>query len=320
MVNNVTLFEAFLNRHDDTAWSEVIASLLPSIHPVDRAATRIWFAFFPAKLAMTLKNSPDPATVVRELQLLGKYRLEDQADSSAEFLYGHRYWPLVKSAVLEHASAANTPSLALAEQILEVARQTAERLAVDASLLVGITAVAFMTLQQVGYETFRRPMSLTPNPKWTKSPDRILEERNKVEDKGWFGFLKSVNKRFTVTFRENDPEGTFKLINMQELTTAAAMDKRDYRSHDPRCVEGPIPVQCRSAACGTCWVAILAGTERLSEPADLEIHRMKDFGYSGFTPDKDSIIRLACQTKCYGNVSIVIPPWNGVVGKLNLQG
>ena len=33
----------------------------------------------------------------------GNYSLKDQIDSSHTFLYGHRYWPEVKSAVQKHA-------------------------------------------------------------------------------------------------------------------------------------------------------------------------------------------------------------------------
>jgi len=41
---------------------------------------------------------------------------------------------------------------------------------------------------------------------------------------------------------------------------------------------------------------------------------MKVFGY-GQTEDQKPIIRLACQAKASGNVSIIIPPWNAVFGK-----
>ena len=41
---------------------------------------------------------------------------------------------------------------------------------------------------------------------------------------------------------------------------------------------------------------------------------MKVFGYN--QPDGDApFIRLACQAKAEGNVTIVIPPWNAVFGK-----
>jgi len=319
MSNQGSLFQAFLNQADDEAWARVMTELLPAIHPVDRAATRIWFSFFPLKVLRALERSPEPERRAKELLLQGKYRLAEQIDTSAEFLYGHRYWPEVKQAVLDYAEAAMAPaSLALAEQIQEVARRTAEALRVEPSLLAGITAVAFMTFQQVGSEAFHQTaVASHPRAKRAKSPEQILKDRARDDSPGWLGFLKTVDKEFTVTFNERDPSAAFKVVNMQDLTMAAAKDRRDYRSRDPRCIEGPIPVECRTAACGTCWVGILSDTSKLSEPGEREVKKMKEFGYSGFTADRDSVVRLACQTKCYGNVSIVIPPWNGIIGSLN---
>ena len=41
---------------------------------------------------------------------------------------------------------------------------------------------------------------------------------------------------------------------------------------------------------------------------------MKVFGYDQ-TDSDNPLIRLACQAKAYGNVTLVIPPWNAVFGK-----
>jgi hypothetical protein len=41
---------------------------------------------------------------------------------------------------------------------------------------------------------------------------------------------------------------------------------------------------------------------------------MKVFGYLE-SDDAKPLIRLACQAKAHGAVSIVIPPWNGIFGK-----
>jgi hypothetical protein len=40
---------------------------------------------------------------------------------------------------------------------------------------------------------------------------------------------------------------------------------------------------------------------------------MQVFGYID-TPDERPVIRLACQARVSGAVSIVIPPWNGIIG------
>ena len=83
---------------------------------------------------------------------------------------------------------------------------------------------------------------------------------------------------------------------------------------DARCWEGVIPVECRSAACGTCWVGILEGEEKLSDVSRLERKQMKVFGYNQ-PADAKPFLRLACQAKAFGNVTIAIPSWNGVFGK-----
>ncbi|MBI3950703.1 MAG: (2Fe-2S)-binding protein [Acidobacteria bacterium] len=315
-----TLFEAFLNKHDEEAWSEILATLLPDIHEVDKTATQIWFYFFPLAVARALQQAEHPEQLAQKLVLAGEYYLEDQIDSSHQFLYGHRYWPEVKKAIIEHAASAKAPaSLELANQIREGASGMAKRMDVDQSLLVGITAVGFMTWQQVGLEAFKEyPGAVNLDPKVARrSPEEVLKARAKDDRQPIFRFLKYPDKVWTVTFNENDDSATFKLINTQHVTTAAANDKRPYHLRNPRCIanEGPIPVQCRSASCGTCWVGILGGAEKLSEVGDLEARRIKDFGYIN-TDDPKPLIRLACQTQAFGAVSIVIPPWNGVFGKL----
>ncbi len=43
-----------------------------------------------------------------------------------------------------------------------------------------------------------------------------------------------------------------------------------------------------------------------------------DFGYSEQEPHPP--IRLACQAKCLGNVSIAIAPWNGILNVRRFSG
>jgi ferredoxin len=78
-------------------------------------------------------------------------------------------------------------------------------------------------------------------------------------------------------------------------------------------------VRCRSAACGTCWIGILGGARKLSDVERLEASRIKEFGYINST-EPTPVIRLACQSIASGNVTIVIPPWNGMLGKAGLGG
>jgi ferredoxin len=310
-------FLSFLNQHDDTEWLQILFQLEPQIHPVDQRATRIWFAFFPLKLKRAFDAAEDRQKFETDLTLKGKYLLAEQVDESPHFLYGHRYWPQVKHAVAAHAEKASTTA-PLPEQIVEVATQVAAQVKADKSLLVGITAVAFMTLEQIGLEKMQQPAVMTVR-HTNKSPEQILSERNTDDSQGLFGFLRTVDQRFTVTFNENKPEAKFRVVNSQDITMAAAEDKRPHHLTEPRCKEGegPIPVECRTCACGTCWVGVLSDPLKLSPPAAREIDKASTiFGYDGFTGEKDSPIRMACQVKCHGNVSIVIPPWHGLLRKL----
>lgn len=315
--NGATLFEAFLKQHDSEAWSAAITNLLPHIHEVDKNATQIWFAFYPLTLAQALQQAEDPKELAQKLLLFGKYYLKDQIDSSHYFLYGHRYWPEVKQTINELATSSKAPaSLELAAQIRDIANTIAKKVGVEAGLVIGITAVGFMTLQQVGSEAFRAAsgkINLSANV-MKKTPEQILSSRAKDDSQGIMGLLRTIDQVWTVNFNENEEKTKFKLINSQDLATASARDKRDYRSADQRCIEGPIPVECRSAACGTCWVGVLGGAEKLADVSSRERRKLQECGYSN-NDEAKPLIRLACVTPAYGAVSLVIPPWNGVFGR-----
>ena len=312
-------FEHFLQRHDEAAWAQVVNELLPLTHEVDRNATQIWFAFFPLALLRALEAADDSAQLAQKLLLQGKYYLKDQIDTSHTFLYGHRFWPEVKQAVSAHAdSFKSTNNAPLTDQIRAVARTVAAARKVDESLLVGITAVACMTIAQVGLAAFKRTPGAGALDKreLRRAPEDVLRARAQDDSQGLFGFLRTTDRRWTVVWNEHEPTARFKMIEGQEVASAAATDKRDWSQVEPRCTinEGPIPVQCRSASCGTCWVGVLGGAEKLSDVAPRERKAMRLFGYID-TDEPRPIIRLACQAQGGGAVSIVIPPWNGVFGK-----
>jgi len=317
MTNDLTTFEHFLNEHDEEAWSATLTILHRSIHEVDRNATQIWFSFYPLGLFQALNTADDPEQLARILLMQGNYRLRDQIDSSHTFLYGHRYWPEVKAAVQQHAQEfKNDSTTRLSDQILALATKAGKKLKVDSSLLAGITAVGFMTVQQVGTSAFDGPGKMLLDKKHArKSPEQVLSERAKDDSQGLFGFLKTVDKKWTVTYDENDNSAHYRVNNIQDLAWGAAGDSsRNWRELDPRRSEGPIPVECRSASCGTCWVGVLGGAEKLSDVAAREGKKIKEFGYID-SPEPKPLIRLACQAQAHGAVSIVIPPWNGVFGK-----
>jgi len=329
-MNTETPFDKFLNQHDEEAWSATLVTLLRSVHEVDRNATQIWFAFYPLPLQRALEQSDDREKLVQQLLLQGDYELKSQIDSSHKFLYGHRFWPQVKKAVEQHAdewhrlqsvsaesSQTKVYATSVADQILTVARSVAQQLKKDESLLVGITAVAFMTVQQAGIEAFKAaPGTIGIDGKHAKkSPEQILRDRAKQDSQGLLGFLRTVNKQYTVTHDEDDDKAKYKLNEGQDLAWGAASDhSRDWRAIDPRRSEGPIPVECRSAACGTCWVGVLGGAAKLADVGAREGKKIKEFGYID-TAEPKPLIRLACQAQAYGAVSVVIPPWNGQFGK-----
>ncbi len=329
-MNTETSFETFLNQHDEEAWSATLATLLRSIHEVDRNATQIWFAFYPLSLFRALQQSDDRDKLAQQLLLQGDYELKDQIDRSHKFLYGHRFWPQAKTAVEQQANEWHrlqsvSPELpptevgatSLADQILAVAQNAAQQARKDKSLLIGITAAAFMTVQQAGLAAFKSaPGTISIDDKHAKkSPEQILRERAKVDSQGLLGFLKTVNKQFTVTHDENDDKAKYKLNDGQDLAWGAADDRaRDWVAIDPRRMEGPIPVECRSASCGTCWVGVLGGADRLADVAAREGKKIKEFGYID-TAEPKPLIRLACQAQAQGAVSVAIPPWNGQFGK-----
>jgi len=201
----------------------------------------------------------------------------------------------------------------LTDQILAVAEQTK----VDQSLVLGITAVAFMTIRQAGLAAFEAaPGTMLLDKKHArKSASDVLRERAVDDSQGFLSFLKTVDKKWTVTYDENDDRAKYRLNHLQDLAWGAADDRsRNWRELDPRRIEGPIPVECRSASCGTCWVGVLGGAEKLTDVAAREGKKIKEFGYID-TAEAKPLIRLACQAQAQGAVSIVIPPWNGVFGK-----
>ena len=317
-LKTMTELEDFLNGHDDGAWRAAVGELLPSVHEVDREATQIWFYFFPLALLRAFEEAEDPAVLARDLLMQGKWFLRDQVDSSHTFLYGHRFWPEVKRAVVRLAESGGQTGRTLAELVRAVASEAARERKVEESLTVGVAAVGLMTLQQVGLEEFRRtPGEVLIDRRHARlAPEEVLRERARDDSQGLFGFLRTTDKRWTVVWDENADDRRFKIVNEQEVASGAATDKRPWHERDERCTpdEGPIPVQCRSASCGTCWVGVIGGAEKLSPVAPRERKLMPLLGYID-TDESQPLIRLSCQARGTGAVSVVIPPWNGYFGK-----
>lgn len=313
-----SLFLAYLAQFDDQAWHRVVDRLDAAIHPVDRTATRIWFHFFPLRLQQALDAAADPQALARRLLLRGRWRLSEQIDTAHTFLYGHRYWGEVRNAVVRFAEGPDVPgSLDPGALVQQIAHSVAADAHVDVSWLVGITAVAVRTLQQTGLDAFRStPARPAVRESWARlKPDQVLARRAKDDAQGLLGFLRGDRKIWTVTFDEQDPEARFPLVHSQHITTAAACDPRDHRGRDERLTEGAIPVQCRSASCGSCRIGVLGGADKLSPVEPRERAVLSECGYASSAEERP-VIRLACQAQAFGAVSIVVPPWNGHLAAL----
>lgn len=310
---NLTKYEEALAALKEGDWQSAVDAAAQDIHEVDRNATRIWFRFFPLALREYVLSSDDPEETKRGMALQGDWNLADQVDSSHYFLYGARYWPEVKTAIRERAEDFTGGQVDLESEI----RAVSEQLGADDSLTLGISAVGLMTYRQAGPEKFFESdgQGYTPEGILKQNPDKIVAARVSEPKRGMFGFLKTIDKEFRVIWDENDKRANFEIILDEEIASAAARDQsRNWLEGDERCIEGVIPVECRSAACGTCWVGILGGEENLTDVEALERRQMKVFGY-GQKEEKKPFIRLACQAAAEGSASIVIPPWNGVFGK-----
>ena len=317
-VKEKSRFVSFLQEHNQQTWNEALSRLVPSIHPVDRTAARIWFGFWPLELQESLGESAGPEEMARAMDLEGKWQLEEQVDASVDFLYGSRYWAVVKKAVLAQAEGYDKPEgKSLEQRIREVASRVASQEETKESIVLGVTAVAFMILQQVGMESFaavaEKPASPARKAWASRTPDEVVKKREKKRGGGLIGFLKGLGQSYRVVWDESKGDGFFQARHGQDLAMAAATDTRDYRAMDYRCVDGPIPVECRVASCGYCWVGVIQGNSNLSDISDFEKGRLNYFGYDAVNGADDSkpLIRLACQSQCLGDVTVVTPPWNG---------
>ncbi|MGH9948257.1 MAG: 2Fe-2S iron-sulfur cluster-binding protein [Pyrinomonadaceae bacterium] len=305
-----------IEKKTEAEWLSAVESLLNDIHEVDRNAVQIWFRFYPFDLVNYLESAEDVEDAMKGLAMDGDFGVLDKIDTSHRFLYGHRFWPQVKAAVIKRAESVDGIAV-LTNEIKAIAYASSIAAKTTEKLTTAISAVGLMTLAQVGLGELKASKGEIEKPAgiMAKSPDQIVSERAKDDSQGLFGFLKTINKEFSVNFKAVGSEGKFKIINDEEIASASQKDSsRDWQSIDYRCWQGPVPIECTSASCGTCWVGVLGGQEKLSEPSARERRQMKVFGYNQPSEGKP-FIRLACQAKASGNVTVVIPPWNAVFGK-----
>ena len=202
-------FENFLKQYTENDWLKALDDLLPAIHAVDRNATQIWFRFYPLSLHRYLQSAEDKTVALQKFVMQGVYELKDQIDSSHAFLYGHRFWKAVKDEISKRAeSSFDDENTNLADEIRRIAKTVADNSKVEESLTLGISAVGLMTLTQVGSAAFLNAAKPTaPKGLMKKSPDQIVKERAKDDSQGLFGFLKTIDKQWTVRYDETDDGG-----------------------------------------------------------------------------------------------------------------
>jgi hypothetical protein len=282
----------------------VVNAVCEATNKIDRDAVRIWFATWPVLVRELLGDGADTPRLQQFFQMNGSFRLEQLADRSHRFLYGHRYWHLVKKALASQAEG---------DRYLRI-EKAAKESGAPMEYALAMAAIAQMTLEQCGPSFLSS--EYVPEPKGDFVLDRASAYRPSLMER-----LKGKSGCDRVIFDERDQDGWFPIVATQEITTGAELDKRPFHDTDARCYEGmgPIPVDCRSGSCGTCWVGIVGGNENLDPVEEFERKRMEYFGYwdSGFVDSNcpRPLIRLACQARANGSVSIVIPPWNGVFGR-----
>ena len=305
-----------LGTFSEEQWLAAVEELLPCVHEVDRNALQIWFRFYPLSLKQFIDAGESREELLHGIVMQGEFELASQIAASHHFLYGHRYWAKVKCVIEKLADEYKGQPDSLVELVKEVSIAVAEKKKVDRSLTNAIAAVGLMTLNQVGVDAFKAASGDVEKASkaMSKSPDAIVAERAKDDSQGMFGFLRTIDKQFSVAY-SGIHSGKFNLMCDEEIASASQRDtSRDWKAGDSRCWEGPVPIECTAASCGTCWVGVLGGKEKLTEVGRRERRQMKVFGYNQ-PEDERPFIRLACQARASGNVTIVIPPWNAVFGK-----
>ncbi len=168
------------------------------------------------------------------LSLLAHPRL---AEPACRVLYGYRYWPRVKAAVLSVA----TRDLPFVDRVTAAADAATRTARVDADLLLGITAAAMELHDRFGHEAFAVTIA-QPDlnaAALLETPTMVLRRRARNSPEGLLGALPGVRRRWRVT-REPDPNDTYLVA------------------------DGDLLAPCRGGNHESCDVGIVSGADRLS--------------------------------------------------------
>ena len=260
-------FEDHLYRYAPEDWASAIETLTPEIHAIDLHATRIWFAFF------------------------GTASLGDRIETSHAFLYGHRYWPQVKRAILA-ASRDTSWSASLPEWLVRVADHATRTTQVDRDQLLGITAAALATVGRVGLEAFTASSGLVQLPRWAHVRS-IRQIRRARAHQRWrpFGALFG-HARVRMRYSEAERDAWVDVPAGETIASGLPAELRF----------------CEATCSGACVIGILAGAEHVSEIDAREAAQLKSAGYvQAQSSDGYPLIRLACRACTGGDMTFVTP-------------
>ena len=311
-----------LSRYSPADWAAAVDTLSASVHPIDQNATRIWFAFFPLKPASRAGSrggrAEREAAVVQTLRLMGRWRLVDQIDSSHAFLFAHRYWPQVKSAVtsFDQSITEATPlrggrHVGRGGRGAHRARRSRDArrdvrggahdappgrtgrahggARTDSSGGCRARAVAASGHEAAGARRLAGSVRLPARPHEALDGD-VRRER----------FGREVRRHQRPGDRDGGADRQAGLSRSRSaLHAGRGTDSRRVPRRVMRHVLGRRARRRRQALAG----------RRSRRAASVQM-----FGYLDSQEPKP-LIRLACQAKAHGAVSIVIPPWNGFLSK-----
>ena len=263
-------FVEHLSRYAPADWAGAVDTLAAAIHPIDRDATRVWCAFFPA--------GPPAGDI----------------DTSHLFLYGHRYWPQVKRAILAAAEDTSWPAV-LPDVIAGIADRATRTTQVDRDQLLGITTASLVTLGYAGMDAFTVSAGTVQLPRrvHVKSIRQIRRARaGRGQIRRMLASL-AGRRRFRMTFSEASPAASFDVVEGETITSGMPAGMR----------------ACASPCSGACVIGVLAGTENLSplEAQEESLLKASAWGHPA-SVDGRPLIRLACHARPSGDVSFVIRP------------
>ena len=148
----MTNLETYLSKFTEADWLAAVEDLLPCIHEVDRNAVQIWFRFYPLDLVRYINAAEDRDEAIRGFALQGDLELKDQIDISHHFLYGHRYWKVIKAAIEAETVVFTNETPTLVEEIKAIGILVAEKLKIERQMVNAMAAIGLATLNQVGLE------------------------------------------------------------------------------------------------------------------------------------------------------------------------